>query len=922
MRIRTQLFLSVVAAILVAAAAQFVVWDAARESSTADEDLLSAQTISHNVSALIVLTQEYANHFEPRAYQQWHERMGELAVALEGTKASRSIDPDVLQAVRAQMRRLPELFSRLGEIADDQDSALSVRRKQFLVDQLITATQNIEDNTARWTKDAVASQLHASTRLRQTIAAALGTMLALMLFQSAWLARRVLKPLRAVEAATEAVEQGRLDIRVGHTSRDEVGQLARRFDAMTTALAERSRQLEEEVRQRLKAEQRIRTITDNVPALIAYLGPDQRYQFTNAYYRQLHRRNPAEFIGRTMQEMLGDAAYEELQPHIQAVLRGERVRYERRAFELGPDVHLMVDYQPDIDAEGQVVGFNVMVLDISARKLAEIRQAQSEERLRSIITHAPDAFISMDASGRITDWNARAEQTFGWTAEEVLGKTVAEVIIPAAARAAHTQGLARFRYTGTGPVIDNRIQVEALHRDGHLIPVELSIGAVQENGRYVANAFLHDISERKAAEAAIAAIQRRLTDVTNSIPALVGYFDCEQRCTYANHPALKLYNLTDEQARGMTMAEILGAQNYEQHRPHVEAALDGRRSFLEGHLLLGGRDVYFQAHLLPDRDAQGEVQGFYVMTFDVTPLKQSERERAAGEQRLRTITDNLPVLIAYIDEHRKVRFCNDTFRHWLDVDTSAMLGHDVAEMVGPQLYAERRTHFDRALSGERVRFEIQSQARGQTVHLQTEYIPDIRPDGTVAGIYTLSVDVTELKKVEQQLTVLARFDTLTGLPNRRQFDDKLQEAWDRAARSGRLMALLFLDVDKFKAINDTLGHAAGDEVLREFALRLTKCVRKTDTVCRLAGDEFVIILEGLHTFEEPQFVARKILGTMTSEFEVLGHQLRVSTSIGIAVLETPTMSPARLLAMADDALYQAKAAGRDTFQCAARTSAG
>lgn len=240
-------------------------------------------------------------------------------------------------------------------------------------------------------------------------------------------------------------------------------------------------------------------------------------------------------------------------------------------------------------------------------------------------------------------------------------------------------------------------------------------------------------------------------------------------------------------------------------------------------------------------------------------------------------------------------------------------------MVGPALYEERRINIDRALAGERVDFEVQSITKGVPRYLQTSYLPDRRPDGSVAGIYTLSTDVTVLKNAEQQMRQLARYDTLTGLPNRLQFEEKLPEAMARCARMRRPMALMFLDVDKFKTINDTLGHSAGDEVLKEFAHRLISCVRKTDMVARLAGDEFVVILEGLNAIDEPQFVARKIIATIGGEFDVLGRPLTVSTSLGVALYEGgDDVTPARLLTRADEALYEAKAAGRNTFRVASR----
>jgi diguanylate cyclase (GGDEF)-like protein len=128
------------------------------------------------------------------------------------------------------------------------------------------------------------------------------------------------------------------------------------------------------------------------------------------------------------------------------------------------------------------------------------------------------------------------------------------------------------------------------------------------------------------------------------------------------------------------------------------------------------------------------------------------------------------------------------------------------------------------------------------------------------------------------------------------------------------MAVIFLDIDHFKMINDQLGHRGGDDVLAEFAKRLKHCVRETDTVARLAGDEFVIVLEGLHAADEPKLVAEKIIDAMEREFVTSGTSRKVTTSIGIALRRGTETDPAALLHRADEALYRAKAAGRNTFR--------
>jgi diguanylate cyclase (GGDEF)-like protein len=174
-----------------------------------------------------------------------------------------------------------------------------------------------------------------------------------------------------------------------------------------------------------------------------------------------------------------------------------------------------------------------------------------------------------------------------------------------------------------------------------------------------------------------------------------------------------------------------------------------------------------------------------------------------------------------------------------------------------------------------------------------------------------------MEAAEEQRRQMAHTDTLTGLPNRQSFNEKLTHALARSRRSGKPLALLFLDIDRFKLINDNLGHGAGDQVLRIFGERLVASVREIDTVARLAGDEFVVILEELHTAAETQFIARKIIAAVNRSFELNEGLWDVSTSIGIAFHTDGTLHPANLLAAADKALYDAKTGGRNTYRLAA-----
>ncbi|MEC5215090.1 diguanylate cyclase (GGDEF)-like protein/PAS domain S-box-containing protein [Actimicrobium sp. GrIS 1.19] len=440
--------------------------------------------------------------------------------------------------------------------------------------------------------------------------------------------------------------------------------------------------------------------------------------------------------------------------------------------------------------EAALQGLNASLEQRVSRRTAEL--AASEDRLRQILEHSHDAFIAIGGQGEVTDWNREAEQTFGWSATEAAGRNLAELIIPPAMRGAHAAGFAQFLQTGQGPALNTRIEVVGMHRDGHAIPIEISIAGFHNGSGYVANAFLRDITERKAAEQTI-------------------------------------------------------------------------------------------------RDS---------------------------EQRLQAITDHLPVLISYIDQQHVFRFANANFKAWLGLEPDLVLGQHCRAILGEALYEQRRPNIERALRGEQITFDIASTVLGVERHMHTIYVPAVNSNGVIGGIYTLTSDVSELKAAEQRMAVLARHDTLTGLPNRYQLDEKLFEAVRRCQRSGLSMAVMFLDIDHFKQINDTRGHASGDAVLQEFGRRLQKSVRVTDTVARLAGDEFIVVLEGLHTAQEAEAVAGKMLHSVAAPVEVGDTPLHITTSIGIAYTDGSYLNPADLMAHADAALYEAKAQGRNRYFCA------
>lgn len=552
------------------------------------------------------------------------------------------------------------------------------------------------------------------------------------------------------------------------------------------------------------------------------------------------------------------------------------------------------------------------------RAAAESRLAENGHYLRSILAHAGDAFISLDEEGRVTEWNHQAELTFGWTREDVLNVRIAELIIPQAMRGRHEQGMLAFQKTGRGPLVDARTEIEAVHRSGRIFPIEISVGAIRSGDHFVANAFIRDISERRAAAERIAAGERFVRGIADNVPALVSYIDRDERYTFANAHILRRH--PGETLIGRTIADVRGPDVYAVIEPWVRRALDGEAvTFLNpGSETVGTADLVYEVSYIPDRGADDVVAGFYSLSIDITQRKRAQEALEASEKRFRSVTDNMPALVSYLDTEERFAFANAAFRDWFGIDPATMIGKTLREVVGDQVYEPRAPMLARAFAGERVEFDTHRQVDGESRDVHSIYVPDLDGDGVCKGVFALSLNITSLKNIERELAAQARVDTLTRLPNRLALNEALPKSIARAKRNGCPIALMFLDIDRFKSINDTFGHAVGDAVLVEFARRLRDGMRVTDTVARLAGDEFVVLLESPLDAAAAAQVASKIVGLVgESAFDLDQQQISVTTSVGVVFHATsdgfgPDLGE-HLMQRADLALYRAKSAGRNAF---------
>lgn len=312
----------------------------------------------------------------------------------------------------------------------------------------------------------------------------------------------------------------------------------------------------------------------------------------------------------------------------------------------------------------------------------------------------------------------------------------------------------------------------------------------------------------------------------------------------------------------------------------------------------------------------GAEREFSAFMRDVTERKRTEQEVLLNQQLLRSVTDAIPAVVAFIDTHEVLRYCNKPFLQTFGKIEVQCLGHTLIDLLGMEEYEFIQPYVQQALAGQQSSFERALKVHGNERYLEARYVPEMDVGGEVRGFYLILWDITERWALEQQFRLRALRDSLTGLLNRAAIMEALERAIAEHGPGSHELALLYLDVDHFKEINDNLGHAVGDEVLKVFASRLQRSVRTSDVVARLGGDEFVILLQHLSSSEHASEVAAKVIEAMTEPLQIRQYSLAVSTSIGVAMLDAQTPCPETLLEKADQALYQAKQAGRNRFSLA------
>jgi diguanylate cyclase (GGDEF)-like protein/PAS domain S-box-containing protein len=541
------------------------------------------------------------------------------------------------------------------------------------------------------------------------------------------------------------------------------------------------------------------------------------------------------------------------------------------------------------------------------------RAQDADARLAAIVESTSDAIVNQGLDGTIQTWNAAAERLFGWTAPEAIGQSIA-ILVPPERRAEMR------------PLVERAIAGEAvgtvesvhLRKDGSRVETTLALSPVRNRRNAITGVSLiiRDIGEHKRAEREI----NRLVTVVRQAQASVVITDLAARIVYVN-PFF-------EKITGYSRAEVLGKnprilssgqQNAEFYRALWSTLTAG--GVWSGEFVNRRKDgslYHEEAVIFPIRDDTGATTNYAAVKRDVTELRKTQEQLSATLRKLEGILGTLQEVVYSCDagsfEARYVSPAAETISGY----APAAFSEDPTlwfKLVHPDDRERVAAALARLREDGKVEVEyriVRPEGDTRTVRNTAQIVHDEhgRPE-RIDGVVT---DVTEQRRAQERIAYLSQYDTLTGLPNRTLFRDRLELAVAHARRRDETLGVLLVNLDRFRKVNESLGHDAGDDLLRQVASRLKSSLREVDTIARLDGDNYAVLVEGIRSSADAGAVAEKLIQSLEDPFNVRDQETFVTASVGVAVCSDGQCSPEPLLEQAAAALSRAKHEGSGGYQ--------
>lgn len=667
-------------------------------------------------------------------------------------------------------------------------------------------------------------------------------------------------------------------------------------------------------------EQEFRSLAESSPDFIVRVDRELRIRYMNEILaRFLGYDSPAEVYGKMRSELPGYECSQQI------------VAAEAEAMESGRPCSVELDFPqedglvvyhhvlvvPEHDADGNIIGSISFGRDVTHMKRLDVALAAREEEFRSLAENSPDPIYRYDRNCRRIYANQAVERLTGFAREALLGKTPTEFVpVPSVDACRAQQAIQSVLDSGQSA----ELEIAFVNAHGKEVSVHnVFVPEFDAAGKVKSVLCIgRDISERKVAEHELAEREAFLVSLLDAIPIPVFYKDRQGRYLGINRAFEHFFGAERKQLLGKSvfdthpkeLAETYHAKDVEVFERRMERQ---EYEFVIKHSNGSLRNVLFSKAAFTDPHDQ--VKGLIGAVMDITERKRMEVELAEREREFRTLVENSADTVARYDRELCCLYANPAFGKMVKGGGNA-LGKHPSEMPGGEWALVYEKKLSEAISyGEPVEFELKWQSKdSQDVYSLINLTPEFDTEGNVVSVLAVGRDITELYAYRQKIHRMAFYDPLTALPNRALFNDRLRQMITDASWHNQLAGVMMIDMDRFKTVNDTMGHAVGDKLLCETGARLSTCLRTYDTVARLGGDEFAVLLPNVRSGDDLGTIADKMRSVFDTPFLLEGKEVFISCSIGIALYPVDSIDADDLVKYADSAMYYAKHSGRNNFR--------
>ncbi|HXF42786.1 MAG TPA: PAS domain S-box protein [Pyrinomonadaceae bacterium] len=595
---------------------------------------------------------------------------------------------------------------------------------------------------------------------------------------------------------------------------------------------------------------------------------------------------------------------------------GDEVDYEYRIIDANGVIHWVRDRGCLIRSEnGNIVCREGVMIDITEQKLAQEELRIGEERFRTIFDNASDIIYVHDLKGNYISINKAAERIFGYTLEEAIRMNVCDIVAPENLPFIQEQISKKLK----GKEKQTSYVTECIRKDGSVVTLEVNSTVIYKNGKPVAvQGIARDITERERVLAEVRESEQRYRDLFENANDLIYTHDLNGNFTSINRAGEKITGYTREEAMQMNVSQVVAPEYLELAREMISRKLQGSgptsyeleiisKSGVRVSLELSTRLIY----------KHGRPVGIQGIGRDITERKRAEEALKASELRYRQLGEGILHQIWTANPNGRLDYVNRRTLEYFNKSFEQLSEDGWKSVIHPDDYEECVAKWrECVVTGNTYELEFRLLRYDGEYRWHVGKATASRDsNGNIIKWFGSNTDIHDQKVTEEKLNYYAHHDPLTDLPNRHEFMNRLKAAIARSRENAnKRFAVLFLDLDRFKVINDSLGHVVGDRLLIEIAKRLQSALRPGDTVARLGGDEFTILLNRITDESSVIQIVERIQKKLSQAFRIDNYEVFTTASVGIILSDGGARQAEDYLRDADSAMYRAKEGGSSRYE--------